>query len=79
MIILEFHDNGQNFREEEAEMMFEKFYRGSSTPIGLGMGLYLCKKIVEMHEGKISAHRSKILGGAMISLEIPAITRTSTV
>jgi signal transduction histidine kinase len=34
------------------------------------MGLYLCKKIVELHGGKISAGNSDALGGADFCIQL---------
>ncbi len=70
-ISLHFHDNGDGFAEDEVDKIFDKFYRGTSSPVGLGMGLYLCKKIVEMHGGSISAHSSGLLSGGHIEITLP--------
>lgn len=52
-IKLIFKDNGQGFEQEYADMVFKMFKRLDSTP-GTGIGLALCKKIVENHKGGIS-------------------------
>lgn len=70
-ISLHFHDNGDGFAEDEVDKIFDKFYRGTSSSVGLGMGLYLCKKIVEMHGGSISAHSSELLSGGHIEITLP--------
>jgi PAS domain S-box-containing protein len=50
-------DNGIGFEQEYADSIFETFTR--LNPVeeyeGTGLGLALCKKIVERHEGSISA------------------------
>lgn len=58
-IILE--DSGPGFGESDPNTLFEKYTIGEIHGTGLGMGLYLCKKIVEMHNGKITASHSKRL------------------
>lgn len=37
------------------ESLFERYTTGSGELLGLGMGLYLCKKIIDMHGGTITA------------------------
>ena len=50
-------DEGIGIPKEEQERIFERFYRAESalTPRtrGAGLGLYLCKAVVEAHGGKI--------------------------
>ena len=50
-------DNGVGFRPEEAELLFVALHRGanSSRMPGHGLGLAVCKKIVEEHGGRIWA------------------------
>ncbi len=51
-------DYGQGIPDKEKELIFEKFYRQGNeltrTKKGTGLGLYLCKKIVNDHKGKIT-------------------------
>lgn len=51
-------DEGYGVPEEEKKKIFEKFYRSGEENTrkakGTGLGLYLCKKIVESHNGYIS-------------------------
>ncbi len=50
-------DLGEGLAEDEKKKVFEKFYRvgeeNTRKTKGTGLGLYLCKKIVEGHAGKI--------------------------
>ena len=50
-------DNGIGFRDEFAEKIFVVFQRLNNRELysGNGIGLSLCKKIVENHRGKIYA------------------------
>lgn len=50
-------DQGPGIPDSEKKKVFEKFYRigneSTRTTKGTGLGLYLCKKIVEQHQGSI--------------------------
>ena len=70
-------DTGIGFRQEHAEKIFLMFERlnGRSRYGGSGIGLAICRRIVERHHGHISAH--SIPGnGATFSVTLP-VTRVS--
>ncbi|MEW6685143.1 MAG: GAF domain-containing protein [Candidatus Edwardsbacteria bacterium] len=50
-------DNGEGIAEEDQKMIFDKFYqvhsRRKGKRVGTGLGLPLCKRIIEAHGGKI--------------------------
>lgn len=50
-------DHGMGIREEDQGHLFQEFYRvhdgGKANAPGTGLGLALCKKIVEAHHGRI--------------------------
>jgi two-component system sensor histidine kinase/response regulator len=48
-------DNGTGMTAEQANNLFEIYQRGSQAKrtIGLGLGLYLCRQIVNAHQGEI--------------------------
>jgi signal transduction histidine kinase len=52
---IEIEDNGIGINEEDKDKVFNKFYRVNRMPKvkGLGLGLYIVKKIIENHNGKI--------------------------
>jgi signal transduction histidine kinase len=69
-------DNGIGFEPIYAERIFELFQRlhGRSAFEGTGMGLAICRKIVERHGGTIAA-TSAPGQGARFVVHLPAATR----
>jgi PAS domain S-box-containing protein len=65
-IRISFIDNGIGFEQKYAEQIFSLFKRlhGRSEYEGTGIGLGLCKKIVESHHGAISASSEPGRGAA---------------
>jgi PAS domain S-box-containing protein len=63
-------DNGIGFDQEQAERIFNTFTRLHSKDKyeGTGLGLALCKKIVERHHGSIRAKGCKDVGAEFILL-----------
>lgn len=59
VIIIE--DNGPGFIGINTSQLFDRYTTGKGEFVSLGMGLYLCKKIVEMHDGTIVAEESEKL------------------
>ena len=65
-------DNGPGLPAGREEAVFQKFTRGereSSTP-GVGLGLAICRAIVESHGGKITASQ-RPGGGAIFTFTLP--------
>ena len=65
-------DNGIGFRQEELDKMFELFYQlpNQGKHKGSGMGLAICKKIMQMHGGFITADGENS-GGASLQCYFP--------
>lgn len=62
-------DSGAGVPEEMKTALFDKFRTNKQKGSGLGLGLYICKKIVELHRGKIWIEDSP-LGGAVFIIEL---------
>lgn len=69
---IEFRDNGIGFEEQYSEQIFAIFQRlhGKQTYSGTGIGLALCKKIVENHHGIIFA-KGEPTEGAVFTIILP--------
>lgn len=66
-------DNGPGLTPGTEERVFEKFYRGSSSPDsgrGSGLGLAICRAVAQVHGGTISAS-NRPEGGAEFVLRLP--------
>ncbi len=60
-------DNGQGISDKDKVRVFEKFQTTKVTMgTGIGLGLYICKKIIELHNGKIWIEDNKPKGAKFI-------------
>lgn len=66
-------DSGPGFSRKDLSRLFDKFYRGdearSSKDGHAGLGLYIAKKLIELHGGKVEAHNAQG-GGACIKFDL---------
>jgi signal transduction histidine kinase len=61
-------DNGPGIPSEKSDEIFNPFF--STKPDGLGLGLNICRTIVEAHRGHISVTTQGILG-AIFTINLP--------
>jgi signal transduction histidine kinase len=73
-IILSIKDSGKGIDSETFPHLFSKFFSRSGIG-GTGLGLYICKFIVEAHGGKIWANNNGNGKGATISFSLPRYTQ----
>ena len=68
-------DTGEGLTREEISKMFESFSRGmAGTRLfteGAGLGLYVAKKYVELHQGRIWAESPGKGKGSTFYVELP--------
>ena len=62
-------DSGAGIRAEDLPRLFDSFFTRKAS--GLGMGLSICRTIVEAHGGRIRAENNPD-GGAIFSFTLPA-------
>ena len=74
LVTVDLQDSPPGVPANELEKLFEPLYRleasRSRAAGGAGLGLAICRNIVEAHEGNISAHPSP-LGGLRVRIERP--------
>jgi signal transduction histidine kinase len=65
-------DEGQGIEEERLPRLFEKFARHEvpGSPSGTGLGLYICKGLIEAHGGDIGA-TSRLGSGSTFWFRVP--------
>jgi PAS domain S-box-containing protein len=68
-VLVEVQDSGTGIAAEQLEAIFDPFI--TSKPEGLGMGLSICRSIIERHGGTISAANNSDRG-ATFSITLPA-------
>jgi signal transduction histidine kinase len=72
---LEIQDQGQGITEQDQERIFGKYARLSAQPTdsepSSGLGLYISKKIVDQHQGRIWAQSEGKNKGSLFVVELP--------
>ncbi|TXR48418.1 sensor histidine kinase [Phyllobacterium endophyticum] len=71
--LVKIHDNGPGLTPETRTKLFSPFY--TTKPDGMGMGLSICRSIVNAHGGSISAS-SKPGAGTIFEFTIPLVQGT---
>lgn len=67
-ILISVSDRGSGIAEDQQEAIFEPFF--TSKKHGLGLGLPICRSIIEAHGGKLKANNNRE-GGATFTLTLP--------
>jgi PAS domain S-box-containing protein len=73
--VIEIVDSGVGISPELLPHIFELFVQGDRTldrsQGGLGVGLAICKQLIEMHRGTVTAHSDGIGRGATFEIRLP--------
>lgn len=76
-------DNGIGLDEKNIHRLFDRFYQGKfnkgSVPLGFGIGLDLCRQLVELHHGTIAAANRRDVKGSVFTVCIPLSHRQSDI
>ncbi len=74
-LVLKVTDRGFGFDKVDEANFFQKFYRGNNVKgtnvNGTGLGLYVCRKFIEAHGGRIAAHSPGLGKGSEFSFALP--------
>ena len=73
-VLIAISDTGVGIAKEDLPYIFDDFYRGKSgreTARGAGIGLAISRRIIETHDGSISAE-SELGQGSKFMIQIPA-------
>jgi two-component system, OmpR family, sensor histidine kinase VicK len=73
-VIVSIKDPGRGIDPEIFPRLFTKFATKSETG-GTGLGLYICKGIIEAHDGKIWAENNSDGKGAIFSFTLPIVNK----
>jgi len=71
-VVLRVADTGRGMEPETASRMFDPFFTTKSA--GIGLGLPVARRIIEMHGGSIAAHDAPG-GGTELVLTVPVMPR----
>jgi len=69
-VIIEIQDTGAGISLAEQTKLFERFGPGTHKRSGSGLGLHLCRQIVEAHRGTIEA-KSELGKGSLFTIRLP--------
>lgn len=76
-VYIEVSDSGEGVEEEKLDMIFEPLYTSDEGRKVAGLGLSICREIVDGHGGKIYAKKSKF-GGLAICIELERADKKPT-
>jgi signal transduction histidine kinase len=63
-------DTGSGISEEDMPHIWERYYKGKHSETGTGLGLFICKFIIESHGGRIWAE-SEVGKGTAFMFTLP--------
>ena len=71
-VVIRIRDYGPGIPEDEIPLVKKKFYKGSSSVRGTGIGLAVCDEIVQMHDGTLTLENAEG-GGTLVTVRLPAV------
>ena len=74
-VLVAVEDVGIGVKPENADQLFNAFY--TTKPGGLGMGLAICRSIIEAHGGRLWAE-ANVPRGAVFSFTVPGVAASTS-
>jgi signal transduction histidine kinase len=76
-VVVHVSDEGPGLPPRELERVFERFVRGRGTTVqGTGLGLHICRQIVDAHHGRIWAESAEGRG-ATFTVRLPLVSTSN--
>jgi two-component system, OmpR family, sensor histidine kinase VicK len=79
VVQIRIQDTGNGISAEDIPHLFEKFYRVDNTATraigGTGLGLFICKKVIEMYDGRIWVN-SEVGKGSTFYINLPRVNKS---
>ena len=72
-LVMEIEDNGEGISENSIPKVFDMFYRGTNTGVGTGLGLYICREIINKLDAEIEI-QSAVQKGTKMILTFPDLS-----
>jgi signal transduction histidine kinase len=69
-IIMAITDNGEGIDTQHLDKIFTMFYRGTTSSVGTGLGLYICQEIANKLNGSLQVE-SQLGKGTTMTITIP--------
>lgn len=73
-VVISFSDTAPGVEDQRLDKLFDRLYRGDESRNrdtgGAGLGLAICRNIVDAHQGGIKTGHSS-LGGLLVTIELP--------
>lgn len=72
-ILMSIKDRGIGIPQEDKPFIFGGFHKGSNTTKeSIGLGLFICKSIIDHHKGTIKVY-SKVKKGTLVEIKLPKL------
>ena len=76
-VIVSIKDNGIGLTSDQIDHIFDEFYKADESRHdidSIGLGMTICKRIVELHGGRIWIESHGINKGSIVYFTLPLIT-----
>lgn len=71
-LVIEIEDDGAGIPQEHLDKIFDPFFTTKNVGEGTGLGLSVCSKIIENHNGKLEVE-SKVGQGSTFKVKLPIL------